>query len=134
MIDNTISPVALTPFTPMVDPALHPEHRMYLAAKSAATLQEVCALLEESLDLDAFEYDSEDTWAYARSAGAGFGFNITRTKGTDTIATWMPSAPRGVNYQVILSYDGTPDEAAFQRVRSALQQALGTELQVYHVT
>ena len=67
------------------------------------------------------------------SAGAGFGFNITRTEDTDTIATWMASAPRGVNYQVILSYYGTPDEAAFQRVRSALQRALDTELKVYHV-
>jgi hypothetical protein len=107
---------------------------MYLAGNSAVSLQEVCVSLEASLGLDGFIYDSEDTWAYARSAGAGFGFNITRTEGTDTIATWMQSAPLGVNYQVILSYSGTPGGPAFQRVRSALRQALAAELHVYHVT
>jgi len=106
---------------------------MYLAGKSDASLEQVCASLEQSLALDPFDHDAEDTWVYARSAGAGFGFNITRTEDTDTIATWMASAPRGVNYQVILNYCGMPDQAAFQRVRSALQRALDTELQVYHV-
>jgi hypothetical protein len=106
---------------------------MYLAAKSAASLEEACAWLETSLALDAFAYDSEDSWDYARSSGAGFGFNITRTEGTNTIATWMQSAPLDVNYQVIVSYDGTPSETALQRVRSALQEALGAELQIYHV-
>jgi hypothetical protein len=79
--------------------ALHQrEHRMYLAGKSDARLEDVCASLEESLGLDPFDREAEDTWVYARSAGAGFGFNITRTEDTETIATWMASAPRGVNY------------------------------------
>jgi hypothetical protein len=134
LIDNSISPVALTLITPMLDPTLQHEHRMYLAARSEVSLERMCALLENNLSLEPFKHDSEDTWVYARSAGAGFGFNITQTEDTGTIATWMQTAPRNVNYQVILSYHGTPDEAAFQRVRSALQQALGTELQVYHVT
>lgn len=109
------------------------EHRMYLAGKSDASLEQVCASLEQSLKLDSFEHDTEDTWVYARVTGAGFGFNITRTGDTDTIATWMASAPRGVNYQVILSYYGTPEEVDFQRVRNALQRALDAELQIYHV-
>ena len=109
------------------------EHRMYLAGKSDVSLEEVCASVERSLALEPFDHDAEDTSVYARTAGAGFGFNITRTEGTDTISTWMSSAPRGVNYQVILSYYGTPDEASFQRVRSALKQALKTEVEVYHV-
>jgi len=117
----------------MLQTLLQREQRMYIAGKSDASLEQVCASLEQSLALEPFNHDAEDTWVYARSAGADFGFNITRTEHMDTIATWMPSAPRDVNYQVILSYYGTPDEAAFQRVRSALQQALHTELEVYHV-
>ncbi|MDB6030271.1 MAG: hypothetical protein JWM16_609 [Verrucomicrobiales bacterium] len=105
---------------------------MYLACKSDASLDQVCASLEQSLGLDAFDRDAEDTWIYARSAGAGFGFNITRTDDTETISAWMQSAPHDVNYQLILSYYGTPETAEFQRVRSALQQALSTELQIYH--
>lgn len=106
---------------------------MYLAGKSYASLEQVCAALEQRLALERFNHHTEDSWVYARSVGAGFGFNITRTEDTDTIATWMASAPRGVNYQVILSYHGTPDEAAIQRIRSALREALKTELNVYHV-
>jgi hypothetical protein len=117
----------------MLQTLLQREHRMYLAAKSDASLEQVCAELEQSLGLEPFGHDAEDTWVYARSAGAVFGFNITRTERTDTIATWMASAPGDANYQVILSYYGTPEEAAFQRVRSALQRALDTKLQVYHV-
>jgi len=109
------------------------ERRMYLAGKADVSLEQVCTSLEQTLALEPFDHDAEDTWVYARAAGAGFGFNITRTEDTDTIATWMASAPRGVNYQVILSYYGLPDEAAFQRVWSALHQALGTEMKVYHV-
>jgi hypothetical protein len=117
----------------MLETLFQREHRMYLAGKSDASLEQVCASLEQTLWLDPFDHEAEDTWVYARSAGAGFGFNITRTEHTDTIATWMPSAPRDVNYQVILSYYGTPTEAVFQRVRSALQRALDTELEIYHV-
>lgn len=107
------------------------ERRIYLAGKSDATLEHVCSSLEQTFGLDPFVYDAEDKWVYARSAGAGFGFNITRTEDTDTIATWMPSAPSNVNYQVIVSYYGSGDEAAFQRVLAALQQALNTKLQIY---
>jgi hypothetical protein len=117
----------------MFQALLQREQRMYLAGKSDASLEDVCASLEQALGLDPFDRDAEDTSVYARSAGAGFGFNITRTEDSDTIATWMASAPRGVNYQVILNYYDTPDEAAFQRVRSALTQALDSELAVYHV-
>jgi hypothetical protein len=116
----------------MFSTLLQSERRMYLACKSDASLDHVCVSLEQSLGLDVFDRDAEDSWVYARSAGAGFGFNITRTEGTDTIATWMPSAPHDVNYQVILTYCGAPDTAAFQRVRSALQRALNTEPQIYH--
>ena len=107
---------------------------MYLAGKSDKSLEQVCGSLEQTLALDPFDHDAEDTWTYARSAGAGFGFNITQTEGTDTIATWMESAPQDVNFQVILTYYGVLDEAASQRVRDALQQALGAELQIYHRT
>lgn len=107
------------------------ERRMYLACKSDASLEQVCSFLEENLGIDAFEYDAEDTWVYARSAGAGFGFNITQTEDTDTIAEWMSSAPRDINYQVILSYYGLLDSEAFQRVQNALRAALNVEPQIY---
>lgn len=112
---------------------LQREHRRYLAGKSDASLEQVCASLEQSLMVKTFDYDAEDTWVYARSEGAGFDFNITRTEAMDTIATWMSSAPRRVYNQVILSYYGAPDETAFHRVWSPLQQALKAELEVYHV-
>jgi hypothetical protein len=110
---------------------LNGERSIYLAGKSDASLQHVCSSLEQTLALDAFDYDAEDTWVYASSAGAGFGFNVTRTEDTATIATWMASAPTDVNYQVVLTYYGTFDEAAFQRVKAALQEALNTEILVY---
>ena len=117
----------------MLHTNLQHEHRIYLAGKSDASFERVCATLEQALELKPFDHDSEDSSVYARSVGAGFDFNITRTEDADTIATWMASARRGVNYQVILSYYGSLDEAALQRVLSALQQALKTELEVYHV-
>jgi hypothetical protein len=74
----------------------------YYAALSNEKLEVVCEALSEAFGLPSFMYDAHDTWRYAWSRGDHLSLNVTRTEDNRTIETWMPSCPRGVNYQIIL--------------------------------
>jgi hypothetical protein len=75
----------------------------YYSARSEVALEAACEALSEAFALPAFTYDTHDTWRYAWSSGDHLRLNVTRTKGSRTIETWMPNCPRGVNYQIILT-------------------------------
>lgn len=65
-------------------------------------IQAVCNELQLHYALPRFMFDEHGTWEYGISAGTDLKFNVTKTQRRDTIATWMPGAPTGVNYQIIL--------------------------------
>src|SRR4051794_3205327 len=86
----------------------------YYAAGSKAELEAVCDALRVAFDLPAFTFDAHDTWRYAWSNGDHLRLNVTRARDSHTIETWMPSCPRGVNYQVILTAACEPTDFSAQ--------------------
>ncbi len=102
---------------------------VYFAARSGATLESVCEALGTALALPPFEFDSHDSWRFARSEGRGLRLNITEARGYRTIETRMPGCPSGVNYQVILTAESEPPGFALN-----LTRALGSEAVRYAIT
>jgi hypothetical protein len=105
----------------------------HFAAFSTADFDQAISALETEFGLGPFDRDVEDTWEYATALLPGdITLNLTRTSGTDTIASWLPSAPTGVNWQVIVGSDSDPEPAQASRVRQAIEQVLGASLTAYH--
>lgn len=70
--------------------------------KSDLPLEYICQKIQLCYELPGFTFSEHSTWEYAFSAGNTVGFNITKTMRFGTIAEWMKSGPKDVNYQVIL--------------------------------
>jgi hypothetical protein len=99
----------------------------YYGARSREELEVVCEALSEALGLPVFTYDAHDTWHYAWSSGDHLRLNVTRTKDSRTIETWMPNCPRGVNYQIILTATCEPPNFT-----ARLATILGADVARYH--
>lgn len=105
---------------------------LYFAALSRKGFFRTIAALESVHKLGPFVRDSEDDWVYAHTIlPGGARLNITRTSDTSTISTWMRTAPRKVNWQVILSHGNGLQGAQVCAVKLVLERRLGTELVLY---
>lgn len=103
---------------------------VYFAALSTVDLVAACSALQVQLAVGPFATDTEDSWEYAIAETDDYFVNLTRTTRTDTIASWMPAAPEGVNWQVIVR---TEQEDLMRRIKDVLEQVLGASLRIYHV-
>ncbi|MBB1089657.1 hypothetical protein H4F99_14345 [Lysobacter sp. SG-8] len=106
---------------------------LHFAALSLIGLDRIVSALESTYGLGPFDCDVEDSWEYATARlPSGTTLNITRTTDTSTIASWIPSAPSCVNWQIIVSSSSDLTDEDVSTARQALEHVLGTSLVPYH--
>lgn len=108
------------------------DYTLYFAAKSNEELEQVCNVIQQKYALGDFLFDGEDNWEYGYAYSHNIGFNVTKTEEFDTITGWMPSAPVGVNYQIILQcFKEDDDGLDTKNVESDLSEILKAKVVIY---
>ena len=101
--------------------------KTYLAVRSSAELRGVCADVSRLMNLPDFTFDAEDSWEYGVSKGQAFQLNVTKTTNFSTISTWMSKAPKGVNYQIIMTSDNSEHQSHVEHVEVGIESHAGSE-------
>jgi hypothetical protein len=97
----------------------------YLSVSSPASLEEMCAMLTQSLDLPPFEFGGEDDYDYAFSVTDGVEYNISRACGEGALRTKGVATPDGANFLVTVSlHHGRPIGPTAEEIVAELSRAL----------
>ena len=94
--------------------------------KSDLLLETVCSKLQAEYNLPLFVFEEHSTWEYAISHNTGIKFNVTKTEGLETLATWNTAIPDNANYQIIVNI--ISDKYLIQDIKRLLEGTFLTDI------